>query len=419
MPPKQASSPSLLNGVILVASGAIGAGMFAIPVVSAGMWLGWTIVSLCFIWLLNLIAVLLLVESNLRFPAGASFHTIVGKSLGPIWNLLNNLAIVFVMYILLYAYFSASGSIVAQTYSQLIASESPIPQNAGALLFGLIVAILVWSGTNTVSRICGVLLLAMVTTFLLSSSGLLLSMQLTNLTQANASGSAVDDQLASYIWAALPYFVTSFACAGLVPSLVKYYGHKPVLIKQSFIYGTLISLAIYLLWVIVAFGNLSRAEFTPVLQAGGNMGQLLAALQQKTGQQQLSLVLNLFANFAITTSFLSIGLGLFDYIADRFKFDSNGLGRSKTALLTFLPPAVLSFFYPNGFILAIGYAGLVVIFSFFIVPVVMAWQNRQTHKDFDYRVIGGTPMLATLLLLSLVIALLKLLGSFGLLATFG
>ncbi len=395
---------SSIKGIVLVASGAIGAGMFSLPIVSAGMWFGWTIVCLMLVWLANLYAALILLETNLKFKPGASFDTLVGKTLGSTWNTLNNLSIAFVMYILLYAYFSASGSIVEQTYPLLFAEPSPVSQNLSGVLFGTLIALLVSSGASMVSRICSVLLVGMVISFFLTTSGLILHIEAKNLIAAHIPSTA----LPIYIWSALPFFVTSFACSGIIPSLVKFYGHDETKIKHSLIYGTLISLLIYSLWVLTVFGTINRDDIAPVISAGGNIGDLVNALQVRADSSNMSLMVNLFSNFAIASSFLSIGLGLFDYIADKFNFGNTAIGRSKSAALTFLPPATLSYLYPHGFIIAIGYAGLVVLFSFYIVPIMMAFKNR-LQPILSYTKLLEQPLLVCLFLFSLSIAVIKIL----------
>ena len=70
------SEKPVWHGVALVAGGAIGAGMFALPMVSAGMWFSWSAVGLFITWALTYIAALLLAEVNLKFAQGASFHTL-------------------------------------------------------------------------------------------------------------------------------------------------------------------------------------------------------------------------------------------------------------------------------------------------------------------------------------------------------
>lgn len=406
---KGAKSSNAVHGTVLVASGAIGAGMFSLPIVASGMWFGWAIVGLCLVWLFNLLANLLLLEANLRYPAGASFSTIVQGTLGPGWSFFNNLAIAFVMYILLYAYFSASGSIVDSSLTVAFNMDNPLPRNISSMIFGLGVAACVWWGTAMVSRISMIFLLGMIITFVLSTSGILLHIELAKL----IGEQMFTIQLGNYTWAALPYFVTSFACAGLVPSLVKYYRSDHVLVKNSLTWGTLISLVIYILWVAAVFNTLGREGIAPVVQAGGNMGELVGALSTSTSNSQLGLLINLFSNFAITTSFLSISLGLFDYIADKFQFAEDAGGRFKSALLTFVPPAIFSFFFPNGFILAIGYAGLVVLFSFYLVPVVMAFKNRSARHDISYQLTGGTKVLWLVLAFCLLAAVCKILGTAG------
>ncbi|MFT6047895.1 MAG: amino acid permease, partial [Arenicella sp.] len=127
-----------------------------------------------------------------------------------------------------------------------------------------------------------------------------------------------------------------------------------------------------------------------------------------------------FSNFAIITSFLSIALGLFDFLADRFRFGEGSLDRLKSAALTFTPPGLLSFFFPDGFILAIGYAGFFVLFSFFIVPAAMAFKHRSNgNAQFEYKVSGGNLTLYVVLLFATIVGLLKILGTFKLLPFFG
>lgn len=401
------TQPPLIYGIALVASGTVGAGMFSLPIVTAGMWFGWALLLLCVFWLVNYLATLLLMEANLLHQPGASFDTIVRHSLGDTWALINNVGIAFVLYILLYAYFSAGGSIVDNTLTVLFQVDNRLPNSLSGLLFGAVLASLIWSGTSIVSRVCLLLLIAMFISFGLSSGGLLLHIELAKLFNSSQPESAY----VPFIWAAAPYFVASFACSAIVPSLVKYYGRQPAVIERSLRYGTLIALIIYMLWLLVCFGTLSRTELVPVINAGGNTGDLVGALQAKRGS--IETLIGLFSNFAIITSFLGIGLGLFDFIADRFKLSNSIAGRSQTALYTFLPPALFSVAFPKGFVIAIGYAGLVVTFCFFFVPAMMAFKNRSANTDMRYRMFGGTSLLWLIVSFSALVAVCKLLTVFG------
>lgn len=62
---------------------------------------------------------------------------------------------------------------------------------------------------------------------------------------------------------------------------------------------------------------------------------LVQALSGVLNSRSTDLLLVVFSNFAVASSFLGVTLGLFDYLADLFGFDDSAVGRLKTALLTF------------------------------------------------------------------------------------
>lgn len=71
-------------------------------------------------------------RANLNYRIGSSFDTITKDLLGKGWNLVNGVSIAFVLYILTYAYISASGSILHHTFSEL-SLKVPAPRRASAL----------------------------------------------------------------------------------------------------------------------------------------------------------------------------------------------------------------------------------------------------------------------------------------------
>ncbi len=118
------------------------------------------------------------------------------------------------------------------------------------------------------------------------------------------------------------------------------------------------ALVLYIIWMLGTMGNIPRPDFIPIAEKGGNIDVLVQALSGVLHSQGLELLLIVFSNFAVASSFLGVTLGLFDYLADLFKFDDSKIGRLKTAGVTFIPPMLGGLIYPNGFIYAIGFAGL-------------------------------------------------------------
>lgn len=404
---------STIIGILLTAGCAIGGGMFSLPIVSSGMWFPFAVLSFFVVWLISYLSSLMILEVNLEYPVGSSFDTFVKDILGSGWNILFGVLIAFMLYILLYAYCSAFGNIAVHLF-QIDTESSPWLQGTLGFFLAMIFATVVWVSTSFTGRMTSILVIAMAISFVVATSGTYKNISITSLFAAAPEG----DSYAKYIWVGLPYFITSFGFASIVPSLYKYFGKDVYKIKSSLFWGSLIALGTYIFWLVITLGVLPREEFEVINAAGGNVGDLVKAIETKIDQSSIQAALNFFTNFAIISSFLGVGLSLFDYVADRFSLENNVKGRCIAMCLTFLPPAIASFFMPHGFIKAIGYAGFVLYLAFFLIPFLMLWKFRQTAKGATYSLSGGKLILIMVLLLSSVTAICKILAMFKLLPSF-
>ena len=165
-------------------------------------------------------------------------------------------------------------------------------------------------------------------------------------------------------------------------------------------------------------GNLPRSEFSPVIAEGGNVDALLKALGSVIESQAVANALNAFSMAAILSSFIGVGLGVFDYLADLFKFDNSRAGRAKSWGVTFLPPLVLSLLFPFGFLMAIGYAGAVATLWTCIIPPLLAWKVRKAARNGNqgegFRAPGGILMIVLVILFGVLTAAFHLLNMAGL-----
>lgn len=386
--------PSILGGTMIVAGTAVGAGMFSIPIVTAGVWFSGAVLLLTYTWVCMFISGLMILEVNLNYPTGASFHTMVGDLLGKVWSAINGLSIIFVLYILTYAYISAGGSITSHTLEKIM----DVNQTEATLIFALIVTFIVWLSTRAVDRLSTILIIGMIVSFVFSVSDMFTHVQIKVLFNQ-------DDNNARYLpyaLAALPYLLTSFGYHGNVPGLVKYYQKDSRAVVSCLLYGTLIALIIYFLWQFVIQGNITRDVFKQIIAEGGNIGSLLKNMDTICDSRLTNQLLNAFSYMALTSSFLGVSLGLFDYIADFFKFSDEKSGRAKTALLTFLPPTLGALCFPNGFLYAIGFAGLAATIWAVIVPALMARASRDRFPQASYQVPGGQAMIIFIVIFGLL-----------------
>ncbi|PUX31686.1 tryptophan permease, partial [Cronobacter sakazakii] len=289
-----------------------------------------------------------------------------------------------------------------------------VPARLAGFGFALVVAFIVWLSTHAVSRMTAIVLGAKVITFFLTFGGLLGHVEpatLFNTVEASPS-------YTPYLLMTLPFCLASFGYHGNVPSLMKYYGKAPGVIIRCLVLGTLIALALYIVWLLATMGNIPRPEFIGIAKAGGNIDVLVGALSDVLNSRTLDVLLIVFSNFAVASSFLGVTLGLFDYLADLFGFDDSPRGRLKTALLTFLPPMAGGLLWPNGFLYAIGYAGLAATIWAAIVPALLARASRKRFGSPHFRVWGGKGMIALILLFGLGNAVVHLLSSFNLLPVY-
>lgn len=86
--------------------------------------------------------------------------------------------------------------------------------------------------------------------------------------------------------------------------------------------------------------------------------------------------------------------------------------------MTFLPPIAGGLLWPNGFIYAIGFAGLAATVWAAIVPALLARASRRRFGSPSYRVWGGNAMIILILCFGGANAIIHILSSFNLLPVY-
>ena len=131
------------------------------------------------------------------------------------------------------------------------------------------------------------------------------------------------------------------------------------------------------------------------------------------------MAVHLFADLALATSFLGVALGLFDYLADLFQRQDSAAGRIQSGLINFLPPLAFALFYPRGFVMALGYAGVALAVLALMLPSLLVMKSRQQHPNAAWRVAGGSPALWLVLLCGIGIVAIQFAIVAGLLPAVG
>lgn len=394
---KKESAPSIIGGACIIASVCVGAGMLGLPSSGAGAWTLWTLSAIALTMIVMSISGLMLLEVYKNYDLKVSFNSVTKDLLGNKVNILNNITVYFVGGILLYAYISSSGLIL----QDLLGINSKI----ASILFVAFFSFFVWHSTRAVDRISIILITFMLLSFIFGVSGLSVNINLAVLfdsTNNNAS-------YAPYAMAILPIALTSFGYHHSVSSMRDYYGEEKKA-KYAILGGTLIAFLLYSTWIIAIFGNLPRQEFAPIIKQSGNIDVLLTHLSNKINSNNIANAINAFSMAALLSSFIGVGLGLFDFIADLFNFNDDKSGRYKTWATTFIPPLLMSLLFPFGFIMAIGYAGAAATIWTCIIPALLVTKVRKLAKDKNgFKAPGGKFMVIFVILFGLFTALFHVL----------
>ncbi|ECI4646656.1 tryptophan permease [Salmonella enterica subsp. salamae] len=388
-------------GIMVIAGTVIGGGMFALPVDLAGAWFFWSTFILIIAWFSMMHSGLLLLEANLNYPVGSSFNTITKDLIGNKWNIISGITVAFVLYILTYAYISANGAIISETIT--INSGMQVNPRIVGICTAIFVASILWVSSLAASRITSLFLGIKILAFIIVFGSFFFQVDYSILRDIVASES--HNTYLPYIFMAVPVCLASFGFHGNIPSLIICYGKRKDKLIKSVVFGSLLALVIYLFWLYCTMGNIHRSNFKEIITSGGNVDSLVRSFLGTNPRGIIEFFLLTFSNLAVASSFFGVTLGLFDYLADLFKIDNSSSGRFKTILLTFLPPAVLYLIFPNGFIYAIGGAGLCATIWAVIVPAFLALKSRERFPDQMFTVWGGKAIPLVVILFGIVVIL--------------
>ena len=379
-----------VGSTLLVAGTMIGAGMLAMPLTSAGIGFGFTLVLLLGLWALLTFSALLFVELYQTAESDAGIGTLAEQYFGKAGRIIATAVLIIFLYALIAAYISGGGSLLKDLLPESFGDKVSI------LLFTVIFGSFIVIGTHSVDKINRVLFFAMLAAF-----AVVLSLMLPEIKFDNLMATPIDNAL---IISASPVFFTAFGFHGSIPSLNKYLGGNVKALRISILVGSAITLCAYILWQMSTHGLLTQNEFLQILKEDATLNGLVKATLAITGSNMIAGAVKLFSTLALVTSFLGVGLGLLECIEDLLKRSFNiSAGRISLGLMTFIPPLVFALFYPEGFILALGYAGQMFAFYAVVLPVSLIWKARHTHANLPYKVWGGNLTLIIVLVLGVII----------------
>ena len=398
----------VLGASLLVSGTCIGAGMLGLPVSTAAGGMMPTMCLFVIIWLLMTFSALVMLEVSLWFKGETNLISMAKHTLGKKGEMIAWVTYVVFLYCLMGAY-TASGSALFGQGVSLFTGISLFKQ-ANAFIYTGMFALVVFMGAKYVDYLNRFLIAGLVVAYFLLITYVTPHVETAKLLHAEPR----------FLMAAIPLMVTSFGFHLLIPSLKSYLKEDVLKLRTAIIFGGMIPFMVYFVWELVILGVVpvyGENSLTHMLQIGEPVVPLTQALDLLIGSSVVSVVVRAFTFFAVVSSFIGVALGLFDFFADGAHIKKNVPGKLLLAIMTFLPPLLFALFYPQGFVLALSYAGVFAAILLILYPVLMAkyGRNMSAFANAPYKVKGGNVMLNIAIFASISVIIIELLADFHIL----
>jgi len=390
----------LIGSILIVAGTTIGAGMLAMPIISANVGFLFMALILFCIWFAMFYTSVLLVNVYRYNEISAGFNTLTLKYLGKPGAYITGLSMLSLMYALVSAYIAGGGDIVRTNLEQWLNIE--VSPQVSAVLFTFIFGGIIAFGTRAVDYSTKVIFSIKMICLCLVLGLLLPHIEMAYLSYLPKSPLP--------LLATIPIIFTSFGFSVVIPSLVKYLDGNLRQLKWVFFIGSIIPLLLYLIWELTILGNIESTVFSAILKENAGLEGLLLAIKEIDNSPFIKIAFTIFAAAAILTSFLGVALALNDYIKDLAKDHPRVKHNVSAFVLTFLPPILFALFYPDGFVIALGYASISLVILALIIPMLMLQKAKRIAGEktslLQYCIYGF------LWILSIAIVVLQLLLAF-------
>jgi len=367
---------SILGSTALIAGTTVGAGILALPAVTLPSGVVPSTVLLIAVWLYALVSGLLIAEvtlNTMRLVGRPSLGllTMIERTLGTLGARVAGGAYLFLHYALLVAYVAQGGEILVSAVEKVLGMQNILPAWVGTTAFTLLFGGIMYLGRE---RFVEKLNSAFVAIVLASFLGLLLL----GTTHLNTSSFSFQN------WSALPPAVSVMFVAlfyhNVVPTVVTQLEGDARKIRQSIFIGSAIPLVMFLAWNAVILGSVSP-DMVQGTSGGTTVFDPLQMLRSGGAGEWLGVLVSIFSEFAIVTSFIGFVYGLLDFFKD-ISASNEPFKRLPLYSLILFPPMSLGVLNPRVFLTALDYAGTFSVSVLGgIIPALMIWKQRREQEQ--------------------------------------
>lgn len=356
----QFSGLRTFGGSLIVAGTSIGAGMLALPVVTGPSGFVPSIAVLVACWAFMTTTGLLFAELSFWLKSDANILSMAKRTLGRPGQIVTWVLYLFLFYSLTIAYMVGGGNLLVELFGNNTSDVVRI------VLFSVAAVSVVAIGKKVIDPINRLLMIGLFVAY----GGFV----------AIGTSCVNSEQLLFQDWSlaslALPVTFTSFGFQGTVPTLASWMHYDKKRLRRAIVIGTTITLLLYILWQWLFLGIVPRDGPNGLLETLKEGRDAVYPLQYFTNSPWVWGLGRAFAFFALTTSFLGVGIGLMDFLADGLNLDKRA-NRARLLMLSFGLPLGVALCFPHVFLQALGLAGGFGCASLLgVLPILMVWKAK-------------------------------------------
>ncbi len=390
-------SSKVLGGSLIIAGTAIGAGVLAVPVLTA--YSGFLPTTLLYVlsWLFSMGSGLCLLEvmTWCKDKQQVNMLSMAQYTLGDIGKISMWLVYLFLFYSLLIAYFCEGGNILFRIFG-CQGLDIPWIRHAAPLAFAILICPTLMMGTKVIDYCNRFFVFGLAIAFAVFCILGILALQ-PGLLLRGSWVRSLDG---------LSILFLSFGFHSVVPSLYYYMDRKVKDVKKAIVIGSLIPLTLYVIWEGLVLGVIPL-DF--LIKAQENGFTAVEAMKNSLQCSMFYIAGEFFGFFALVSSFLGVALGVMDFLVDAFQWSKKKHGFS-IFFLTFIVPLAWSMCYPEIVLKCLNYAGGIgAALIMGVFPVLMVWQGRYGKRHYPGKhLVPGGKFILLLMLLVIVINLVSL-----------
>ncbi len=385
----------VLGSTLIIAGTAVGAGMLAMPLTSAQMGFGLTFILLTLLWILLTFTAVLYAEVHQYNKNDAGIASLAEQYFGAAGRLFVNFVLLFFMYAVLTAYVTGSGNLLLGILPNF---ENPeMVQKIMSLIFAIGLGSVITIGISVADVANRISFGLKVLIFLV-----ILALLLNKVSFENLQATPTNNLL---LFSAMPVFFMTFGFHICTPTINEYLDGDNRKVKLSCIFGATGIFIIYVIWQFATHGVLKQTVLIDVLNKDPSLNGLIEAFKVTTGSTMIGEIVRVFSLLALITSYIGVALGLSSAVKDLLMYFNLCHDRITIGLITFVPPIIVGFTYPQIFLSAFAFAGIIFAFIGVFLPVALAYKSRKIYPEGEHTRGGNLSLiLATVFAVVIVVA---------------